>query len=297
MPRSLVAPGHPDYVELIAISKEIYKLSGGVDQLRERVPELIADAAEFVLDPVRTARTKVSDLDNVEKTFIGLKVEHFIRDFLDVPKGIRDLRLLDRDVDIKNTVNNTWMIPQESYRVSGPCIVILSDTEARLCWMGVFLAHLEYLSKPNQDKKRGVSASGKTNILWLVEGAKWPLSPWVSIDMERFRELRKVRGGKKRAAMFFRENLSKPVNRRVVQSLLHDQLDFMKRIRSNGGARDILAEENISILSGTFSNDVLKKLNMPVIERNEFIAVKAKDQADWSMLAAAVNAEEASESE
>ena len=80
------------------------KKTKGREGLRQRLPRLIADAIDFVIDPVRTARTKVADLDNVEKTFVGLKIEHFFRDFLDLPKGICDLRIDGFDLDIKNTV-------------------------------------------------------------------------------------------------------------------------------------------------------------------------------------------------
>ena len=82
---------HPDYPVLKQICDAILKRTKGRDGLRQRLPTLIADAIDFVIDPVRTARTRIADLDNVEKTFVGLKIEHFFRDFLDLPKGIRDL--------------------------------------------------------------------------------------------------------------------------------------------------------------------------------------------------------------
>jgi len=62
----------------------------------------------------------VNELDNVEKTFIGLKLEHFMRDMLDVPKGLRDLKIAGLDVGIKNTVGGNWSFPLETYRSSEP---------------------------------------------------------------------------------------------------------------------------------------------------------------------------------
>ena len=93
---------------------------------------------------------------------------------------------------------------------------------------------------------------GRRNILWLVEGALYPKSSWDGIDMARFRDLRRIRGGTKRAAAFFRENLGRPVHRLLIQALLHDQRDYMKRVRGNGGARDLLKTEGILLLSGTY---------------------------------------------
>jgi hypothetical protein len=69
----------------------------------------------------------MSDLDNVEKTFVGLKMEHYVRDMLDVPKGLRDLVIDGIDVDVKNTTQNTWMIPQETYRTEDAVLVIASE--------------------------------------------------------------------------------------------------------------------------------------------------------------------------
>lgn len=151
---SRVANGHPDFEALNSIRAEVLRLSGGQARLTAEFPVLVQNAMEFVLDPVRTGRTKLALLDNVEKTFVGLKSEHFFRDFLDVPKGLRDLVIGGVDVDVKNTVRGNWMIPQETYTTSGPCVLIACDEENQRCWLGLFLARAEYLNAPNQDKKR-----------------------------------------------------------------------------------------------------------------------------------------------
>ena len=91
--------------------------------------------------------------------------------------------------------------------------------------------------------------------------------------MARFRELRLIKGGKKRAAQFFRENLNKKVHRSIVESLLHDQRDYMKRVRGNGGARDDLKKEKILILSGIYDAKEAKRRGI-LLERDEFVAVR-----------------------
>lgn len=111
-PPSILDQKHQDYPELAKIRDGIFSRIGGPEKLTKHLPSLIKDAVDFVLDPVRTARTEVAELDRVEKTFIGLKIEHYLRDWLDVPKGIRrDICVDGVDVDIKNTVGSTWMIP------------------------------------------------------------------------------------------------------------------------------------------------------------------------------------------
>ena len=113
-------PEHQDFQTLDQIRSAILARCGGEKALAAALPNLIADAVDFVVDPVRTARTLISELDNVEKTFIGLKIEHFLRDFLDFPKGIRDLRIGDMDVDVKTTVRNTWMSHERHFAIQNP---------------------------------------------------------------------------------------------------------------------------------------------------------------------------------
>jgi hypothetical protein len=272
---SNVAPGHPDYDLLSRIAAGIYARTGGPEALRNAFPALMRGAIDFVLDAVRTGRTELCELDNVEKTFIGLKIEHFLRDFLDVPKGLRDLVIDGVDVDIKNTTGNTWMIPPETSRMEEPCLVIASDDATQRCWLGLIIARNAYLTKPNRDQKRGVASGAFQNILWLVEAAPMPVSPWQGINMTEFRNLRKVKGGSKRAAEFFAGHLRKLVHRSVVQALLFDQDDYMKRLRGNQGARDILRTRGIALLSGFYDTALLAELGITGVAAEEMIAVNA----------------------
>jgi Restriction endonuclease NaeI len=275
-PPTSVRPGHPDYEMLSKIRDGIYSRTGGPGSLQQALPELLKNAVDFVLDPVKTGRTKIDELDKVEKTFIGLKIEHYLRDWLGVPKGLkRDLQIDGIEVDIKNTVGVTWMIPPETYRNEEPCLLIASAKFDGRCWLGIVVARDKYLTneKGNRDAKRSLSAEGKQHILWLVEDAEYPASTWDGIDMARFRELRLIKGGKKRAAQFFRENLNKKVHRSIVESLLHDQRDYMKRVRGNGGARDDLKKEKILILSGIYDAKEAKQRGI-LLERDEFVAVR-----------------------
>jgi hypothetical protein len=277
---------HGDFLLLSRIREAIYSRSGGKERLGSKFPSLLQDAIDFVLDPVRTARTAVNDLDNVEKTFIGLKVEHVLRDFLDVPKGLRDLQIDGVDVDIKNTVGATWMILPETYRNEEPCLLIAIADNDKRCWLGLMIARNDYLgaSAGNRDHKRSVVKKGLNNILWLFDGVNLPASRWAGIDMKRFRELRQLKGGSKRAAAFFRENLWKRVHRSIIQTLLFDQNDYMKRTRGNGGARDILRKESIALLSWTYHREIIRLLGLPELTGEEFMAVTGRNISEIERL-------------
>lgn len=281
---SEVTSGHPDFHELVRIRDAVFEIAGGNSEVQSAFPQAVRDAIDFVLDPIRTGRTKITDLDNVEKTFIGLKIEHYVRDILGAPKGIRDLVINNQDVDIKNTLDNSWMIPPETYRDEGPCLVINSKEEESKCWMGVMLARESYLNAPNRDGKRGVKSGAVKNILWLIEGADYPPSVWRAFDMVAFRELRKMQPGTARAAEFFRQNLDVPVPREVVEALLFDQDDPMKRLRKNQGARGVLAPEGIALLSDTFGNGLLQEIGRKKLPTRTFIAIKPRNTEEVEKL-------------
>ena len=272
---------HRDYSLLDPIAQSIIAKVGGLAELRLKTPSLIQDAIDFVIDPVRTGRTRLVDLDNVEKTFVGLKVEHFFRDYLDVPKGIRDLEIDGVDIDIKNTVGSAWTIPPETYRNSEPVLLFLVADALGHCSVGLMIARPEYLRpSQNRDAKRSTAAASRNHIYWLVKEERLPDSRWVGIDMERFRELREISGGARRAATFFAENLDRPVHRSIVQSLLHDQHDYMKRLRSNGGARDILSARKIALLSGNYDRAIIARLGLPEAAADEFVSHQCDDD-EW----------------
>jgi len=286
-----VDSSHPDFPVLSPLRDEIAARAGGMAALQVNFPGAVRDAVDFVLDPVHTARTRVVELDNVEKTFIGLKLEHFVRDLLDVPKGLRDLVINGVDVDIKNTVGNNWSIPQETYRSSEPCLLMAVNDSTFTCSLGLIVARIEYLhgGKGNRDTKRGVSKAGFENILWLVKDSPFPPSRFGGLDMDRFRELRKTLFGNERAAQFWRENLGHVVHRDVMQALLFDQYDYMKRLRKNGGAPDTLKDEGIAILIGTYkkARNLAGALGYEGLKKDEIVGAAPRSLHEWELMSSA----------
>lgn len=278
-------PTHPDYAELKRIADIITDRAGGALRLEANFPVMVREVIDSIIDPARTGRTRFEELVNVEMTFIGLRLEHVLRDMIDVPSGLRDLVIDGMDVDVKNTVRETWTIPPETYRGEEPCILIRSNEKTLRCWLGVIFARDAYLnSGKNRDGKRSISAAGKANILWILEAVPYPSGHWEGINTQRFRELRDIKGGSLRVSMFLRENLGMKIHRSVIQALLHDQLDYMKRIRGNQGARDILAPEGIAVLSGVYDADLARQLGYGVLLRDEILAVRPQNAEQEDLL-------------
>lgn len=239
---------HSDHAILSPIADFFARPNADDLVLADEIGQIVQEALNAVIDPVNTGRTQVGELDNVEKTYIGLKVEHFIRAFLRVPKATRDLLVDGVDVDVKNTVTGQWMIPQETYTTHGVCLLCTIEPKRRTCSLGLLVCRLDYLNAPNHDGKRGVSAAGKSNIWWLAKHSPLPEDIWANIDLIVFNSLRGKKNGSKRAADFFRAHLDLEVDRSVIRSLLDGQQDYMKRLRENGGARDLLHREGIELV-------------------------------------------------
>jgi hypothetical protein len=154
--------------------------------------------------------------------------------------------------------------------------------------LGLIIAKPEYLhqGKGNRDTKKGVSAAGRKNIIWLIENAPFQAGRFNGLNMDRFRELRKIRGGSKRAAQFWRENLRRVLHRDVMQALLFDQDDYMKRLRSNKGAPDLLRHENIAILIGTYQEDrdLAAALGVPALKGDQVVGVAPRSEDEWRLM-------------
>lgn len=262
----------------------LVRQGGGLEAFESSFTDCIRRASDFVIDPVTTGRTRLDEIDNVEKTFVGLKVEHFIRDVLDAPKGLRDLVIDGIDIDVKNTTRDTWMIPPETYREDGICLLVASDERLHQCWLGLIVAREEFLNADNRDGKRSVSRGAFENILWIFDGVQYPASSWTGLDMDRFRELRKISGGTRRACQFFRENIRIVVNREVIHALLFDQKDYMKRIRGNQGARDVLRAEGVAVLSGFYDQKIIRELGISPIGTDDFIAIAGNTPDEVALL-------------
>lgn len=78
------------------------------------------------------------------------------------------------------------------------------------------------------------------------------------------------KGGSARLARLFEACLGTPVSRVLIASVAK-QDDFMKRIRANSGARDILAPKGIFILYSESDRDLMRALGLTFGAR-EFVS-------------------------
>ena len=275
---------HVDHLALSALEAELLMAVGGQAVFEEKLRSFFRSAIDEVIDTARTGRFFFRDLEKTEKTYLGTKFEILLRDWLQVPKGILlDLMIGGREVDVKSTTGggSGWMIPPEA--IDQFCILLRVNETTAKCAFGLVRARPAYLrSGNNRDMKTSFSAAGTKNIWWLVSDFEYTPNFWTRISDEIRQTIMSSGKGTKRLASLFELCVGMPVSR-VQVAAVAAQDDFMKRLRKNGGARDILAPKGIALLYSETDRDLIRQLGLKVGYR-EFISFQAKSADEFSLL-------------
>lgn len=278
---------HLDFNDLAKLEDDLLFAVGGAELLLEKLRSFFRSAIDEVIDTARTGRYFLSDLEKTEKTYLGTKFEILLRDWLQVPHGVvLDLLIGGQEVDVKSTTGGGWgwMIPVEA--IDQLCILLRVNEVRSTCAIGLARARREYLrSSENRDRKTGFSAKGRRHIWWLLQDFEYTPNFWTQVDEATRGQIMTPRGGTSRLAALFENCLETPVSRVLIASVAA-QDDFMKRIRRNGGARDLLAPKGIAILYSEYDRDLMLRLNIEFGTR-EFVSYRPKSDAEAKLLRAA----------
>lgn len=253
------------------------------DGIEGATAQLIRRAIDEVIDAPRTRRFVLNECEKTEKTYLGTKIEILFRDAIGQPKGASlDLNLGGVDTDIKHSIGTTWMIPKEA--IDRPCVLITENEKTARFGLGLIVCRPANLTSGiNRDAKLQVSAAGRDNILWLAKDAPYPRNIWQGFDPAAMNSIVSHRGGARRVAELFRYLPRTPIPRSAI-SAIASQLDPLKRVRANGGARDILRPEGIAILWGQNDRDVIRDLGLGSILSDEFISVRPETEVELTLL-------------
>jgi hypothetical protein len=277
-------PIHPDFADLKSLEMDLMNAVGGQQRFEEKLRSFFRSAIDEVIDTARTGRHFFKQLEKTEKTYLGTKFEILLRDWLQVPRGVRlDLLIGEREVDVKSTTGggSGWMIPPEA--IDQFCILLRVNEASAKCAFGLARARQEYLrTSQNRDAKTSFSAAGTSHIWWLVSDFGYTPNFWARIDDALQRKIMGAGKGKMRLAALFEHCLGIPVSR-VQVAAIAAQDDFMKRIRRNGGARDLLAPKGIAILYSETDRDLMIRLGLNFGYR-EFVSCKPSNPQEETWL-------------
>ena len=283
MPCKPLDSSHPDYTTLAPIVAGLLEHGGGFTEFEKRVPALLRQTFDEVIDAPRTNRFTLAEIEKTEKTYLGTKVEILIRNYLNLPHGkILDMLVDGIEVDIKMTTARDWMIPRES--IDRPALLCKANEKTSLCDVGVILCRREYLrNSRNQDSKGQIAAANYINIWWILKEHPYPENFWERLSMEDRLEIVNAGSGTRRLAALFQKIQCRPISRIQVQALAQ-QHDYMKRIRRNGGARDILAPQGIALLWGSRDRAIIDALGLGIVSTEEFISYSPRTEQEERIL-------------
>ena len=275
---------HLDYDDLATLEANLMTAVGGQELFEEKLRSFFRSAIDEVIDTARTGRFFLRQLEKTEKTYLGTKFENLLRDWLQVPRGIvLDLLIGGQEVDVKSTTGgkSNWMIPREA--IDQLCILLRVNEELSKCAIGLARARTGYLrAGTNQDKKTSFSAAGTANIWWLVSDFDYTPNFWSLIDATLRSRIMSAGKGTKRLAALFEFCVGMPISR-VQVAAVAAQDDYMKRLRRNGGARDILAPKGIAILYSETDRVLMHQLGLTFGYR-EFLSHQPRDVRERDLL-------------
>ena len=90
-------------------------------------------------------------------------------------------------------------------------------------------------------------------------------------------------GAWQRLAILFEQQQGVPIGRAQVVSVAQ-QLDALKRLRRNGGARDYLDPKGVALLWGKGDRDLIAALGLPKLEDDEFISYTPMNKEELKLI-------------
>lgn len=280
-----LSSNHDDFGMVAPIVESLLEHGGGWNDFALKTRLLIRRAVDEVIDTERTNRFRLQDTEKTEKTYLGTKIEILFRAMLGLKKGrFLDLSVDGAEVDVKNTIGSNWTIPEEA--LGHACVLIRESERLGLCSVGVIVAADAYLNPGrNRDRKRSFAVAGLQNAWWIMREVPYPPNIWEHLADEKRQEIMSGRSATARLAILFEMFVGKPLQRSVVAHVAQ-QKDYMKRLRRNGGARDILAPKGIAVLYGPNDSSIIASLGLPKIADDEFISHRAVNDRQRNLLRA-----------
>ena len=237
----------------------------GTDPGGDRTARVLRQTLDQLYDGVRTGRYRWDLLHKTEKTHCGTLVEiNMQREFRFADGDKLDFQIAGAEVDCKYSQREGgWMIPLEAH--GEICMVLwASDDESR--WkMGVVRALPTLLSGGrNRDSKTTLNDAGREAVCWIFPHGRLAENTLLLLPEDISSQIMAGRSGAERIRRLCRL-VQRRIIRREIVATVAQQVDYMKRLRGNGGARSDLRAEGIIILGQYDRHQLIAKaLGLPV---------------------------------
>lgn len=230
-----------------------------------RTAGVLRATLDQLYDGVRTGRYRWDELHKTEKTHCGTLVEiNMQREFGFADGKNLDFRIAGVEVDCKYSQRDGgWMIPPEAR--DEICMVLWANDEESRWKLGVVRAKADLLGDgTNRDAKTTLNKEGREAVSWIFACGRLAENTLLQLPRATADEIMAGRSGAERIRRLCRLVQGCIIRREIVATVAQ-QVDYMKRLRGNGGARSDLQEEGIIIL-GQYERHqlVAEALGLPV---------------------------------
>ena len=230
-----------------------------------RTARVLRATLDQLYDGVRTGRYRWDELHKTEKTHCGTLVEiNMQREFGFADGEDLDFRIAGVEVDCKySQTDGRWMIPPEAQ--GEICMVLWANDEESRWKMGVVRAATDLLGDgKNRDSKTTLNKKGREAISWIFACGQLAQNTLLHLPDAVTDEIMEGRSGAERIRRLCRLVQHRIIRREIVATVAQ-QVDYMKRLRGNGGARSDLQPEGIIIL-GQYERhrQIAEALHLPV---------------------------------
>lgn len=272
-------PARGDDPELDAVEDHLL----GLDPVGARVATVIRDTYDQLLDGRRSGRWDYRTLRKTEKIHMGTLVEiNLHREFEFADGDATDYRIAGVEVDCKFSQKvGGWEVGPEL--IGKICLVLWAD-DLKGEWRAGLVRMTEdrLRTGTNRDAKRTLNVRGKESVRWLWRDAgRLPVNVLLHMEpgkRERIMGAQARRGprhGQARLFQLCRELHDQVITRATVETVGWGLDDPLKRMRSNGGAREALRKEGQLVL-GHQDNDpaVVAALGLPQPKKGQFVVTR-----------------------
>lgn len=263
-------PASDESVGVDAVERFILRL----DPTGEKFAAVFRQTFDQLYDGQRTGRYRWDQLYKTERTHYGTLIEINLQRAFAFDDGDKlDFKLAEFEVDCKFSFGSAWMIPPECF--DHIMLLTVANDESSTWSVGLVVADRRSRNVGvNRDGKSSLNAAGRSRIRWLFRSA--PMAPNALLQMPRTSvDLIFAAGsGQKRVNELLRSARNRRLSRTVIETVAK-QLDPMRRLRRNGGARTDLAAEGILILGGDYKSqrEVAEELGCVIPQPGEVVSV------------------------
>lgn len=263
--------------DVAAVKVELEELAGGSSQLVGALGLCIRRALDASYNGTATGRFHLAQLSKTEKAHTGTLLEVEIQNRLGLPDGhATDYQVLQFDVDAKFTHAGqggpSWMIGPE---ILGNIALLVTADDYRARWSAWLVwVTLDRLNRgQNRDSKASLSVAGRSQRVPIAVDSALPVNNLLANPDDAVAVMEFSGYGNRRIKELCRRFDGHLLSRTTIETVAQ-QLDPMKRMRSDGGARDLLPEGILILGAEAEWSRIARALALPAPQKGQFLPVR-----------------------